>query len=251
VCVLVRACCVAAHGQDFIKTRGCSLNWRRCHRIPLNNWSKPRKVSFTTISSLSQIRTYYRQNIKPRRYGFNNVTRPSPTGMQPYAFNGRAPVWFERTDEKRIGNKNSSRDSLKDKESAVFKTTPVGTKSHSSRSWHIDFQDSYPDSSKASRKRQGRCYHNSDYVYILNELLICDSEYTNVDVHESVHRDKIMKSNQQYTNIQVNLLYLVSSTAVSTHPWHQPAATCVNTTRYCKYSQVLLMMGENITRNMY
>jgi hypothetical protein len=26
----------------------------------------------------------------------------------------------------------------------------------------------------------------------------------------------------------------------------QPAATCVNTTRYRKYSQVLLMMGENI-----
>jgi len=31
---------------------------------------------------------------------------------------------------------------------------------------------------------------------------------------------------------------------------HQPAATWVNTTRYCKYSQVLLMMGENIARNM-
>jgi len=30
----------------------------------------------------------------------------------------------------------------------------------------------------------------------------------------------------------------------------QPAATLVNTTRYCKYSQVLLMMGENIGRNM-
>jgi hypothetical protein len=31
---------------------------------------------------------------------------------------------------------------------------------------------------------------------------------------------------------------------------HQPAATWVNATRYCKYSQVLLMMGENIARNM-
>jgi len=30
----------------------------------------------------------------------------------------------------------------------------------------------------------------------------------------------------------------------------QPAATWVNTTRYCKYSQVLLMMGENTARNM-
>ena len=33
-------------------------------------------------------------------------------------------------------------------------------------------------------------------------------------------------------------------TAVSTHPRHRPAAPWVNTTRYCKYSQVLLMMGE-------
>jgi len=28
------------------------------------------------------------------------------------------------------------------------------------------------------------------------------------------------------------------------------AATWVNTTRSCKYSEVLLMMGENIARNM-
>jgi hypothetical protein len=38
--------------------------------------------------------------------------------------------------------------------------------------------------------------------------------------------------------------------AVSTHQIHQPTATWVNTTRYYKYSQVLLMMGENIARNM-
>jgi hypothetical protein len=30
----------------------------------------------------------------------------------------------------------------------------------------------------------------------------------------------------------------------------QLAGTWVNTTRYCKYSQVLLTMGENIARNM-
>jgi len=33
---------------------------------------------------------------------------------------------------------------------------------------------------------------------------------------------------------------------VETHPRHQPAANWVNTARYCKYSQVLLMMGGNI-----
>jgi hypothetical protein len=38
---------------------------------------------------------------------------------------------------------------------------------------------------------------------------------------------------------------------VETHPRHQPAAAWVNTTTYCKYRQVLLMMGENIVRNMY
>ena len=38
--------------------------------------------------------------------------------------------------------------------------------------------------------------------------------------------------------------------AVSNHPRHQPAATWVNTTRYCKYNKVLLMMDENIARNM-
>jgi hypothetical protein len=37
---------------------------------------------------------------------------------------------------------------------------------------------------------------------------------------------------------------------VSTHPRHQPAAAWVNTTRYCKYSHVLLMMGENFAGNM-
>jgi hypothetical protein len=39
-------------------------------------------------------------------------------------------------------------------------------------------------------------------------------------------------------------------TAVSNHPWHQLAATWVNTIRNCKYSQVFLMMGKNIGRNM-
>jgi len=36
----------------------------------------------------------------------------------------------------------------------------------------------------------------------------------------------------------------------SIHPRHQPAATSMNTSRYCEYSQVLLMMDENIARNM-
>jgi len=65
-------------------------------------------------------------------------------------------------------------------------------------------------------------------------------------------------TNQQNATIQVNLLFLVSSTCFgrcfrpefSTQPRHQPVATWVNTTKYCKYSQVLLMMDENIAQYM-
>jgi hypothetical protein len=32
---------------------------------------------------------------------------------------------------------------------------------------------------------------------------------------------------------------------------HQPAATLADVTRCCKYSQMLLMMDENLSRNMY
>ena len=46
------------------------------------------------------------------------------------------------------------------------------------------------------------------------------------------------------------LVLWMSWNCIPTHPRHQPAATRVNTTRYCKYSQVFLMMGENIARNM-
>jgi hypothetical protein len=43
---------------------------------------------------------------------------------------------------------------------------------------------------------------------------------------------------------------LHTSSSVSTYPRHQLAASWVNSTRYCKYIQVLMMMGGNITRNM-
>jgi len=46
----------------------------------------------------------------------------------------------------------------------------------------------------------------------------------------------------------LHLQYLLLFTQVAAD-W-QPVVTWVNTTRYCKYSKVLLMMGENIARNM-
>jgi hypothetical protein len=45
------------------------------------------------------------------------------------------------------------------------------------------------------------------------------------------------------------LVSWMSWNEASAFPRHQPAATWVNNTRYCKYSQVLLMMGDNIARN--
>jgi hypothetical protein len=102
------------------------------------------------------------------------------------------------------------------------------------------------------------------------------------DVHKSVHRDTIVKvtnkmqlyvliyysksalhvSGDVFAHHQQHLTVCTASGSIHpsccrlvswmglTHPRHQPAATWVNTTRYCKYSQVLLMMGEKINRNM-
>jgi hypothetical protein len=97
------------------------------------------------------------------------------------------------------------------------------------------------------------------------------------DVRESVHRDTIAYMTKQdalyrliyysksalhvpgdvFANHQGHLTVFTVSGSV--HPsccrlvfrmGHQPAATLVNTNIICKYSQVVLMMGENITRNM-
>jgi len=184
--VLAKDCCVATHGQDFIKTRDCSLNRRRYHGIPLNAWSKARKVSFTRASNLSQIRTYYRQNTKPRRYRFNNVTRPRPSGMQPYASNGRAPVWFGRTDEKRIGNQIPAVRVWKIKGQMCLKLFRWERKAIPPDLGTSFSRTGIPILPRRPEKKQGRCYHNSDYVYIyiyiyiLNELLVCDSGYVRV-----------------------------------------------------------------------
>jgi len=138
----------------------------------------------------------------------------------------------------------------------------------------------------------------SPYNLIETSTNRISTRYDNgVDVHESVHRDTVMKvtnkmqlyrliyyswsallvSGDVFTHHQEHLtVFTVSGSihpsccrlvsrmgwnclrvytphsphsSVSTRPRHQPAATWVNTTRYCKYSQVLLMMGENIARN--
>jgi len=62
--------------------------------------------------------------------------------------------------------------------------------------------------------------------------------YSKSAVHTSAMFSPIIRSTWLY------LQYLVVFTQVSAN--YQPAATWVNTNRYCKYTQVLLMMGENI-----
>jgi len=53
-----------------------------------------------------------------------------------------------------------------------------------------------------------------------------------------------------FTNVAAGLCHGWVGTQFPAHSWHQPAAILVNMTRCCKYSQVFLMMGENIARNM-
>jgi hypothetical protein len=61
-------------------------------------------------------------------------------------------------------------------------------------------------------------------------------------------------SGEVFAHHQVHLNVLTVSSSL--HPSscrlvsHQPAATWVNTTRYYKYNQVLLMMGGNMARNL-
>jgi len=71
-----------------------------------------------------------------------------------------------------------------------------------------------------------------------------------LDVYESVHRDTIMKITNKMQLYR--LIYYSKSAIVLTQvaAGYKPAATWMNTNRYCKYSKVLLMMGENIARNM-
>jgi len=98
-----------------------------------------------------------------------------------------------------------------------------------------------------------------------------------LNVNESVHRDIITKTtnkmllcrliyyslsalrvsgdvfahHQEHLTVCKVLVSWMRWNRVPTHPWQQPAATLVNITRCCKYSQVLLMMGENIAQNTY
>ena len=101
-----------------------------------------------------------------------------------------------------------------------------------------------------------------------------------VDVHKSVNRDITTKTTNKiqpcrlicyslsalhvlgdfFAHNQEHLTVFTASGSiyqcrwcrgrVGKRPRNQPAATLVNITRCCKYSQVLLIMDESIARNM-
>jgi hypothetical protein len=91
------------------------------------------------------------------------------------------------------------------------------------------------------------------------------------DFHISLHRDTIVQitNKMQYIDLFIIIYYsqsalpisgdvfahhqkhlTVFTVSVSLHPRCCRLVSLVNTTRYFKYSQVLLMMGENIPRNL-
>ena len=97
------------------------------------------------------------------------------------------------------------------------------------------------------------CLHVMCPIFLLyfNQVWNISTNIHEVDVNESVHRDTIMKVTSKMHLYRL-IYFSLSALHVSGDVFAgcQPAATWVNTTRYCKYSQVLLIMGENIARNM-
>jgi hypothetical protein len=54
-----------------------------------------------------------------------------------------------------------------------------------------------------------------------------------------------------FTHHQEHLtVFPADRTDLPSYPWRRPVAVSVDNMRSCKYSQVLLMMGEDIVRNM-
>jgi hypothetical protein len=89
-------------------------------------------------------------------------------------------------------------------------------------------------------------YYSTSALHVSSNVFAHHQEHLNVfTVSGSVHPSCCLMMSRMSWNW---ILQIVRR--VYTHWRHQPEATWVNTTRYYKYIQVLLMMGENIARNM-
>ena len=92
--------------------------------------------------------------------------------------------------------------------------------------------------------RQTRCNYIGLFIYSWSAVHVSGDVFAHHQEHPTVFTAS--------GNVHRCCCRLVSyKWDVPSHPWHQPAATSVDITRSCKYSHVLLMMGENIARNMY
>jgi hypothetical protein len=60
----------------------------------------------------------------------------------------------------------------------------------------------------------------------------------------------IIRSTQLYLQLQVLSTDIARWDGTPSHPRYQPATISVDSTWSCKYSYVLLMMGEGVARNM-
>jgi hypothetical protein len=78
----------------------------------------------------------------------------------------------------------------------------------------------------------------------LYTLICCSKSALHVSGDVFAHHQEQLTVFTLSGNVYPSCCRLVS------HSGRQSAAAWVNTTRYCKYSQMLLMMGENIAQNM-
>jgi hypothetical protein len=72
----------------------------------------------------------------------------------------------------------------------------------------------------------------------------------NVFAHHQEHLTIFTVSGSVHVSNSTGTACAIAVTPVRQLPSHVLDIADVNTTRYCKYSQVLLMMGENIAQNM-
>ena len=85
-----------------------------------------------------------------------------------------------------------------------------------------------------------------DYLSTLNYLYIFRAMSSPIIRSTWLYLQLLVMS----TDVAAGWCHGWDGTAVPSRRWHQPAAIPVDNIRCCKYSHVLLMMGENIARNM-
>ena len=98
--------------------------------------------------------------------------------------------------------------------------------------------------------KQASCYYESNQQDALYRLIYYSKSALHVSGDVTAHHQEHLTLFTVSGGVHPRCHRLVSWMSCSNLSKTQPAATWVNTTRYCKYSQVLPMMGKNNARNM-